>query len=93
MPVIEHDVHASVRSSANSNYGCWNRYEFKDGYYVNSRMYFPDGQYDMKMEFVPHLMSTECRFDHSLTDSKCAECKHRGSGERYGERVRREGLK
>ena len=44
----------------------------------------------MDIEFIPNRMSTECRHDMSLVDPRCGDCKHRGSGEAYTQKVRKE---
>ena len=87
MPVIDHPVHE--KTVAGSHSGCHNRPEFKRGYYAQVRRYVgTSGEFFMDIEFVPHRMSTECRHDMSLTDPRCGDCKHRGSGEVYANTVR-----
>ena len=34
------------------------------------------------------VFSSECRYDKSLTDQRCLDCKHRGSGEAYDLKIR-----
>ena len=91
MPVLEHEVHAKVRQSAAARYGCHNRTRTKAGYFAPDRIYRFDGSYGDRQAFIPDLMSRECRYDHSLTDSKCEGCKNRGSGEAYDQQVREMG--
>ena len=93
MPVLDHETHHSVVHHAGAVYGCWNRDKFKDGYTVLVRVYFPDGKYDMQIEIVPHMMSTDCRFDLSDNDTKCNGCMHQGRGKIYNEMIRKVGLK
>lgn len=38
-----------------------------------------------------HRMSDRCRYDLSVSDPNCTECKHRGSGEAYAQSVREQG--
>lgn len=86
MPAINHPVHPATTHQGDKPYGCSNNV-FSDGYWVNQRRYFPDGQYVMQPSFVVHKMSTGCRYDGSLADKRCAECNHRGSGEDYVKQV------
>ena len=92
MPVIEHPVCDNVVSSSNDLYGCWGRL-WQDGYYGLDRFYENDGSFVIRVVFIKNNMSRECRYDHSLSDAKCFDCRHRGSGEKYNERIRKEGLK
>ena len=91
MAVLDHPVHEKVRELAGAKYGCFNRKPYSEGYYAPSRVYKPDGTFYIIQTFIPMVMSRECRYDMSLTDSKCAECKHQGSGEAYNERIRANG--
>lgn len=34
------------------------------------------------------VFSDECRYDHSLTDPRCSECEHKGTGEAYDKMIR-----
>ena len=79
MPVLDHEVHESVKIDSNARYGCFNRKPYADSYIANGR------------DIVPYRMSRECRFDMSLTDVMCEGCKHRGSGEAYNEMIRSQG--
>lgn len=95
MPVLDHEVHPLTIGG--ERYGCHNRPDLEAGYFA------PDGLADymddrdtgldarIKLAWIPHRMSTECRYDMSLSDSKCAGCTHQGSGEAYDERIRKEG--
>ena len=89
MPGLDHPVHELTIGG--NLYGCHNRLPFVDGYYAPDRDYLPDGRWFDNIKFVKHRMSIECRYDMSLKDAKCLECKHRGSGEEYDQRIRREG--
>ena len=82
MAVIDHPVHPKVVLAAGTPYGCNNR-RFAKGYWTHQRCYSPDGKYLMQQVFIEHTMSTECRYDKSLTDSRCATCTHKGKGEAY----------
>ena len=87
MPVIDHPVHE--KSVAGDHYGCHSRPEFKPFYYAPNRQYVGGfGEFFTGIKRIPHNMSTECRHDMSLTDPRCGDCKHRGSGEAYAASVR-----
>ena len=88
MPVEDHVVHARTVDTGRP-WGCHNhppyaeQYLAPDGYeYYTS---IDDGSIvaEVKVTSVPHAMSTECRYDVSLRDDKCAGCMHRGVGEAY----------
>lgn len=91
MAVLDHPVHDKVRELAGTKYGCFNRKPYAEGYRAPDRIYRPDGTFYVTQSFIPMAMSRECRYDMSLTDVKCEECKHRGSGEAYNEKVRKQG--
>ena len=91
MAVLEHDIHPRTQHGEEFRYGCHNRSWDALGYHTSVRYYRPDGTFYFRKKFVEHRMSKECRFDLSLTDNGCRECKHRGSGEAYNEMVRRLG--
>lgn len=78
MPVEDHEVHEKVKIADNKPYGCHNIDRNSKGYLGS-----PWGT----SEFIEHAMSTECRYDMSLTDPRCANCKHRGIGEAYAKMV------
>lgn len=82
MPVEEHEVHEKVKIADNKPYGCHNRLDHCEGY-VGSQWGTPI--------WIPHVMSTECRYDMSLTDPRCAKCRHQGSGEAYAKQVTENG--
>lgn len=86
MPVLDHPPHE--KTIGGERYGCHNRPPFSDGYFSRNG-YEPshDLSVFVRFDFIPHTMSTECRYDRSLSDPKCAECKHAGSGEDYAERI------
>lgn len=87
MPVLDHPVHPLTIGG--QHYGCHNRGEFAAGYWAPDREYREDGTWQDAQRFIPHTMSKGCRYDKSLTDSKCAGCKRRGQGEEYVEEIRR----
>jgi len=82
MPVLDHEVHHSVKHGEDKRYGCHNRAAYADGYTAST--WGTPSQ-------VKNAMSRECRFDMSLKDPWCEGCKHRGSGEAYNERIRLNG--
>lgn len=91
MPVLEHEVHETVREKEGAVYGCWNRVGFRGGYYAPDRRYYGIGGFDTISVFVEHCLSTDCRYEMSEKDTKCNGCKHRGSGEAYAQMVRSNG--
>ncbi len=80
MPVLDHPVHPSTMTGPEHRYGCWNREAFKSEYVHQSCIAYTT---------VKDRMSRECRYDLSLTDPACTDCKHRGDGEAYDASVRR----
>lgn len=74
MPVIDHATHAHTVLEDGRPYGCHDK--------VFARSYL-----HANMRLVEHRMSKECRYDKSLSDGRCAGCKHAGSGERYAAEV------
>ena len=90
-PVETHEVHEKVRINADKPYGCHNREKHGNGYQAPDRRYKPDGTFYVIQTYVMHKMSTDCRYDMSLTDARCTNCKHQGSGEAYNQMVRSKG--
>jgi len=88
MPVLDHEVHESTKIDSTARYGCHNRKPYSYGYFAPDRIYRPDGSFYVVQTFMKYDMSRECRFDMSLTDPMCEECKHRGSGEAYNASIR-----
>jgi hypothetical protein len=94
MPVEAHEVHEKVRIDAAKPYGCHNRDGFKEAYHAPNRFAGTTGHQPiwwLERVRIPFTMSRECRYDMSLTDPRCNECKHRGSGEAYDAKIRRKG--
>ena len=88
-PVEEHEVHEKVKHEADYKYGCHNRMPFADVYIAPDRVYRADKlTWDDVRRPIQFTMSRECRYDMSLTDPRCTDCKHRGTGEAYAARVR-----
>ena len=61
-------------------YGCFN-YTRKDGYWTQVRVYpdkpgSSDTQYTLEDVFIKNVMSTDCRYDKALQDTRCRGCKH-----------------
>jgi len=56
-------------------YGCHNR-TIKEGYYAPIRLFKSDGSFTTGCKFIPHTMSTDCRYDHRATDGRCDGCIH-----------------
>lgn len=99
MPVIDHDVHPSTMKGPDFRYGCWNRKPFKKGYFAPHRFMpvkdakasFHNQAFVIKAKWIDHNMSSACRYDMSISDPNCTDCKHRGSGEAYAQSVREQG--
>lgn len=89
MPVDEKPVHPLT--VAGERYGCYQRGEFSKGYYAPDREHLADGRWHNVMRFIPHRMSTECRFDLSLISNRCGDCPHKGTGEAYDAMMRAKG--
>ena len=79
MPVDDHPVHEKVKISADKAYGCKNRKTAK-GYYAPDREYRPDGTYYLRLVFIPHRLTTSCKYDFRRTDPRCKGCNHRSDG-------------
>ena len=90
MPVIDHDVHPSTMKGPDFRYGCWNREPFADGYCAPNLEHVGDA-FVLYALWIPHAMSRDCRYDLSVSDPNCTDCKHRGSGEAYAKSVREQG--
>jgi len=91
MPIEDCDPHELTIRSSLMPYGCKDRV-FKEGYWTLQRRFFEDGSFDLAPKFIKHAMSTECRYDRSLVDSRCNECQHRGLGELNSNLVRSRAL-
>lgn len=81
MPVLDHPTHEATRIGADHRYGCHSRQRPIAGQTVTGAAAYGARQW-------PHRMSTECRYDLSLSDPSCTGCPHRGSGEDYDRAVR-----
>jgi hypothetical protein len=97
MPGLEHAVSERTKRTDADPYGCKDG-KRTDGYYAKNGLSFhhaktTDGSNiaAYKMLWIDDVMSTECRYDMSLSDKRCAGCKHAGSGEAYSEMIRRNG--
>ena len=90
-PVEDHKVHKKVKIKADKPYGCHNGDRLMTGYQAPNRAAGTDGYkpiWFIERVRIPHVMSKNCRYDMSLTDPRCIDCKHRGSGEAYDAMVR-----
>jgi len=90
MAVLESQAHPVTQRAGDAPYGCRDRV-ISPGYFAPARVFAADGSFAVASKFIPHVMSTECRYDNSLTDPRCAVCKHKGSGERYDAMIRERG--
>ena len=80
MPVIDHPVHPHGIRNADYRYGCHNRPHFHEVIEVQDGWHDDGTRRTVKILF---RMSTECRYDMSITDSGCKDCKHADTGHRY----------
>lgn len=78
-PVDDHPVHEKVKIDADKAYGCKNRVMAK-GYYAPDRVYKPDGTFYVVQVFIPHRLTTSCKYDFRRTDPRCGGCKWREDG-------------
>ncbi len=79
MPVEDHPIHEKTIKAADARYGCYNHPPYSDGYMAPNRIYSPySGNWTMNKKFIPHQMSTECKFDMSHIDRSCEGCIHAG---------------
>lgn len=84
MPVADTDSHPLTIRAASSPYGCSNGDRGAVRYYWTPvRIFLPDGSFTMSSKPIEDVMSRECRYDKSLADPRCTDCKHRGSGEAH----------
>ena len=74
MPVEEHEVHEKVKIASDKPYGCYNRESMAKGYYAPDRRYRPDGSFYVIGVFIPHELSTDCRYDKYPEDPRCTGC-------------------
>lgn len=56
-------------------YACQNRV-IKNGYWATTRVFRSDGSFEHASKYILHRMSTDCKYDKSATDPRCAGCKH-----------------
>lgn len=80
MPVIDHEVHHKTEIVTGHRYGCHNKPRPVAGSAVAHAKAYGGSH--------PYRMSVECRFDMSLSDPHCTDCKWRGSGESYSNSIR-----
>jgi hypothetical protein len=58
--------------------GCYNqpRPTEESGYFLLTRKYQPDGRYHLEDEWIPFVMSKECKNDFRHPHPECAGCAH-----------------
>lgn len=74
MPVENHEVHDSVKIKADEPYGCWGRIGMAAGYFAPDRALEETVEFSLQARFIPHVMSTDCRYDLWETDPRCTGC-------------------
>lgn len=80
MPVFDTPVHPSTVGKDRYE-DCQNSVR-KSSYWMKEVTYDSGLPVEMWVK-VPDRASKECRYDKSLSDSKCEGCAHRGDGELY----------
>jgi hypothetical protein len=78
MPVLDHDVHPSVKIGEDHRYQCWNRPDrFALFYWAPQRIFHADGSFNTIPVRIPILTSHDCRYDGAgRDDPHCAGCRH-----------------
>lgn len=81
MPADERYDVAHERNKADSTYryGCMNRVMAKE-YKTIVRAVTSRGKLGLKVETIPHRMTTACRYDGRKKDAACDGCKWREDG-------------
>jgi hypothetical protein len=93
MPVLDHETHQTTIGSERYDacrekvleYGYW----AQDGW-EHSGVDGLGGSHP-KWVWITDESSATCRYDKSLTDSKCEGCHRRGQGEQYDQLIRSKG--
>jgi hypothetical protein len=78
-PVDDHPVHELVKIAIDKPYGCKDHVTAK-GYYAPDRVYRPDGAYWLRLTFIPHRLTTSCKYDLRRVDPRCTGCKWESDG-------------
>jgi len=77
-PVEEHPIHEKVKVDSTFRYGCnsvRNPKRTMKGYYAPDREYRPDGTFYIRLVFIPHANTKDCRsFALWDVDPACADC-------------------
>jgi len=77
VPVEDHPIHPSTQKGDDFRYGCWNGARIFEGYVAPDRkLDLLTGNYDLVAVWIPHNMSTDCKYDLSHKDNNCRGCKH-----------------
>lgn len=84
MPVENHPVHSATVQKAGALYGCHSLDRNRKPILVKAGYTKYGEQLWCRID---DFGSKECRYDKSLTDNKCRDCQHRGSGEAYFRKV------
>jgi len=94
MPVGDTDPHAITQRTSAQPYGCFNKENSSDGYFMPHRNYLPGGTFTMGVRWISmgvrwirHTMSVGCRYDASLEAPRCEGCCRRGEGEAYANKI------
>jgi hypothetical protein len=90
MPVLDHEVSPLVVLKDGSKPGCFNHKPISAGYWAPDRIYLEGGKFVNTQVFVPHTMSTDCRYDQAIAPERCEGCIHH-NGEQYVSSIRSNG--
>ena len=87
MPVADTEAHSLTVRAATAPYSCSNRDRSATHYYAPYRIIFEGGWFRLGSKKIENTLSKECRYDRSLVDPRCAECRDKGSGEDYAAKI------
>jgi hypothetical protein len=92
VPGIDHPVHPSTQLDTSKRRWCFNRDDFKDGYFAPNGLvpaYAGSSQAHVQLVFVPDRSSRECRYDQALKDPACRGCRREFEGHDYALEIER----
>lgn len=87
MPVADTEAHSLTVRAATAPYSCSNRDRSAIQYHAPYRIFYGEGAFSMSSKPIENTMSKECRYDRSLIDPRCTECRDKGSGEAYAAEI------
>lgn len=87
MPVADTEAHSLTVRASDAPYSCSNRDRSATQYHAPYRIFLANGAFSMGSKPIENTLSKECRYDRSLVDPRCAECRDKGSGEAYAAKI------